>query len=344
MGPLLPLLALWALLPTQEPARTLELTPAFATEPVGHDADDPAIWVNRRDPSKSLIIGTDKNAEDGGLFVFDLEGRVVQSFVGMKRPNNVDVQYGFVMGEDTVDLAVATERGAKKLRVLAIDPDTGKMQDVTGETRVFIGRTGESGAPMGISLAKRPNGEIWAVVGSKTGPTEGYLEMLRVTAIGSRVATEPLGNFGAFSGEGEIEAIAVDSEMNEVCYADEGFGLRRYRFDEQGSATKVEEFATAGYSGDREGLAYATIKGRRFLFSSDQIENGSKVFVWEEVEGRFKLKLTLLTGADSTDGLEVTTEALGERFPQGALVVMNSKGKNFLVFDLAPVISALAQE
>ena len=42
-----------------------------------HDSDDPAIWLYPTDPSKSLIIGTDKD-EDGALYVFDLNGTIIE--------------------------------------------------------------------------------------------------------------------------------------------------------------------------------------------------------------------------------------------------------------------------
>jgi myo-inositol-hexaphosphate 3-phosphohydrolase len=37
-------------------------------------------------------------------------------------------------------------------------------------------------------------------------------------------------------------------------------------------------------------------------------------------------------GADSTDGLEVTSAALGSDFPDGMMVAMNSANRNFLMF------------
>ena len=39
------------------------IKPVIVTEPVLFDTDDPAIWINTADASKSLIIGTDKNSE-----------------------------------------------------------------------------------------------------------------------------------------------------------------------------------------------------------------------------------------------------------------------------------------
>lgn len=48
-----------------------EIKPRVTTEKSLKDTDDPAIWINRQDPSQSLVIGTDKNV-DGALYVYDL--------------------------------------------------------------------------------------------------------------------------------------------------------------------------------------------------------------------------------------------------------------------------------
>ena len=37
--------------------------------------------------------------------------------------------------------------------------------------------------------------------------------------------------------------------------------------------------------------------------------------------------------ADETDGIEVTARPLGPKFPNGMLVVMNSSGRNFWLFN-----------
>ena len=52
----------------------LTTAPLFNYEgaPATPDADDPAIWFNRANPKKSLVIGT---AKDAGLLVYDLAGR-----------------------------------------------------------------------------------------------------------------------------------------------------------------------------------------------------------------------------------------------------------------------------
>ena len=35
------------------------------------------LWIHPTDPSQSLFIGTDKNPEDGALYVFDLDGKIL---------------------------------------------------------------------------------------------------------------------------------------------------------------------------------------------------------------------------------------------------------------------------
>jgi 3-phytase len=55
----------------------------YEDAPATPDADDPAIWVNRRNPSRSLVIGT---AKDAGLLVYDLSGKLVQALLPLNAP------------------------------------------------------------------------------------------------------------------------------------------------------------------------------------------------------------------------------------------------------------------
>lgn len=322
------------------------LAPKLATEPVPNDADDPAIWIHPTDPGKSLVIGTDKIEKTGGIWVFSLSGKTVQSIGSIHRPNNVDVEYGFKLGGQTVDLAVATERGAKALRVFAIDRSRGRLSDVTGRTAVFQDRQGEAAAPMGIGLVKRPSdGAVFAIVGSKTGPTSGYLHQYRLISDGGKVSLRFVRSFGSFSGDGEIEAIVVDDALGYVYYADEGAGLRKYHADPdaKNAAAELALFATTGYAGDREGLAILeTSPGKGWLLSTDQVKGGSAIMVYRrEGDGSSPHKHTLVARveveSDETDGLDATAKPLGRGFARGLVVAMNSRGRNFHFFDAARV-------
>ncbi|MEU7905106.1 phytase [Actinoplanes sp. NPDC049118] len=98
-------------------------TPALYDDEAGGeaDADDPAIWIHPRLRSRSLVIGTAKN---GGLRVYDLSGRQLQSIAGGagSRFNNVDIVSGFPLGGGRADVAVVTDRGRDRLRFYRIDP------------------------------------------------------------------------------------------------------------------------------------------------------------------------------------------------------------------------------
>lgn len=321
-----------------------EIKAAFATQPVGTDPDDPAIWVHPTDGAQSLILGTDKTeAPAGGIYVFNLEGKIVQHIKGLNRPNNIDVEYGLETPTGFIDIAVATERLNHRLLIYAFDPQSGELKDITGKTEVFQGQTGEAREPMGIGLYKRPSDrKIFAIVGRKTGPAEGYLWQYElVYNAQGKVDLKKVREFGKYSQKKEIESISVDSMLGYVYYSDEGFGVHKYNADPDHPEAKRElgTLATSGWKGDHEGIAlYAMDNGYGYLIVTDQLPGDSRfrVFKREGEKGRPNDHKTLLAEfggkSDETDGIEVTSAGLGPRFPNGILVAMNSKDKNFLVF------------
>lgn len=148
---------------------------SYEDAPATPDADDPAIWVNRHDRKRSLIIGT---AKDAGLLVFNLSGRLVQALFPPNAPqvlstdpptpaglnaapdnpcaesasgetfgryNNVDIAYDVKLGRhpraQRVDVAVVSDRGCDRVRFFAIDPThpNGPLVDITSPDvpRVF---------------------------------------------------------------------------------------------------------------------------------------------------------------------------------------------------------------
>ena len=43
--------------------RAAPIQPLVVTEPVFFDSDDPAIWLNRSEPKRSLVLGTCKHPD-----------------------------------------------------------------------------------------------------------------------------------------------------------------------------------------------------------------------------------------------------------------------------------------
>jgi 3-phytase len=319
---------------------------AVATDQVSEDPDDPAIWRHPTNPSASLILGTNKvPAPEGALLVFGLDGKTRQTIGGLDRPNNVDVEYGLVLKGQPTDVAIVTERLKQRLRVFAIPAGGGPLTDVSsgGGLPVFAGQTGEQAAPMGIAIYRRPaDGAVFAIVGRKEGPRQGYLWQYRLEDDGAgKVKGTKVREFGVFSGSGEIEAIAVDDALGYVYYADEGDGIHKWHADPDHpeAGRELAHFGRTGFEDDREGIAiYTRTDGTGYIICTDQVEkNSSYLFFRREgapgnPHDHQEVVKMVRGGADSTDGLDATSAGLGERFPNGLVVAMNSGGRNFLIY------------
>lgn len=310
---------------------TLPIAPAVITDTTLHDTDDPAIWINRDDLSKSLIIGTDKD-EDGALYVFDLNGKEVpgKSIHGLKRPNNVDIEYGFSFGGKSIDIAVVAERLTHKIRVFSL-PD---MQAIdNGGLEVYQGETGEEFRDlMGISCYKHPDGKIDVIVGRKNGPTDGtYLWQYRLSEKSGKLHAEVVRKFGTYSGKNEIEAIAVDDELGYVYFSDEGVGIRKYYADPAKGNEELALFGTEGFKEDHEGISiFKKDATSGFIIVSDQQVNSFRIFP-REGQGKnphdHPHLHTAKVQANESDGSDVTEIAL-PGFETGLFVAM-SDNKTF---------------
>jgi len=310
------------------------------TQTVLNDSDDPAIWINRAAPESSLVLGTDKGDSTGGVYVFRLDGRIdtTRTRRPLKRMNNVDIVDGFVLGVDTVSIAVATERGRQALRVFRL-PDMTPIDN--GGITVFDGDA--SRAPMGVAAYRRPrDGAVFAIVGGKSGPADGYLWQYRLTANAKGEVTGTKSRaFGAYSGKKEIEAIAVDRTLGHVYYSDETVGIRQYRADPDAPDANKElaVFGTTGFVSDHEGIAiYPTSDSTGFLLVSDQQGQRLRVFTREAPH---QLRAVIPVSAKETDGIDVTATPLGAAFPEGMLVMM-STDKTFHFFDWRKVKERIA--
>nr|WKN40379.1 phytase [Tunicatimonas sp. TK19036] len=314
-----------------------KVSPVAKTDTTAHDTDDPAIWINPNDPARSLIIGTDKEV-DGGLYVFDLQGKMIpeKNVLGLQRPNNVDVEYGLMLNGQPTDIAVTTERFTHRLRIYAL-PDMKAVDG--GGIPVFEGETGEEFRDlMGISLYKRPSDDsIFAIVGRKTGPLDStYLWQYRLEDNGQgQVQAELVRKFGAFSGIHEIEAIAVDDALGYVYYSDETVGVRKYYADPERGNAELALFATEGFTEDHEGISLYTLPdGTGYILISDQQANRFHFYTREGSEGdphAHQLVKIIETETRESDGSETVAIPLGPDYPHGLFVAM-SEGKTFQIY------------
>ncbi|MBZ0180664.1 MAG: phytase [Melioribacteraceae bacterium] len=325
--------------------------PVTVTDTVKWDTDDPAIWINQNDVSQSLILGTDKD-EDGALYVFDLDGNVIEekTIRNINRPNNVDVEYGFMMNGKEIDIAVLTERYDNKLRVFSL-PDMKAIDNGGIQAEGLV-------APMGISLYKRPSdGAIFAIVSPKEGSTENYLWQFLLKDDGNgNIIGEVVRRFGNFSGIKEVEAIAVDDQLGYVYYSDEQFGVRKYNADPSAPDADKELgiIDTKDYWEDNEGICiYPTGEGTGYILVSDQSANRFRIYLREGTPAivdpedpednepakphQHKLVKIVNTMTNNSDGSEATNVNLGPKFPNGMFVAM-SDDKTFQIYSWDDII------
>ncbi|WP_026712428.1 phytase [Flavobacterium daejeonense] len=311
------------------PVRKDALKPVTVTQALPHDTDDPSIWINPNDATKSIIVGTDKDS-DGGLYAFDLQGKILKKSIPLQRPNNVDIAYGLIINGKKVDVAVTTERETNSIRIFSL-PDLEPIDN--GGIPVFEGE--ELRAPMGIALYTRSSDKkIFAVVGRKEGTSGSYLWQYELTDAGNgKAGATVVRKFGNYSGKKEIEAIVVDNESGTVYYCDEQFGIRKYVADpETKNDNELALFGQKDFKADNEGIAiYKKSATEGYILVSNQQANTFMVYPREGSKGNpneYPLLAEIPTSTIECDGADVTSVNLGGNYKNGLFVAM-SNGRTF---------------
>jgi 3-phytase len=343
---LLPLLALAAPQPLPDPdaGNATPLQPRVITDFAKHDTDDPAIWLHPADLSQSLVVGTDKDT-DGALLVYGLDGKIRHdlSVRGLVRPNNVDIARGVLLNGVPTDIAVVTERYAHRLRAYRL-PDMAPVDG--GGIPVFQGERARD--CMGVALYTRPaDGALFAIVSrSEFGaPREGYLHQYRLVDDGTGTLRALFTRaFGKWSGNKEIEALAVDQQLGYLYASDETHGVRKYHADpaHEDADDELACFGTTGFARDHEGISiYSLDEKTGYIVVSNQQANTFRIFPREgtadDPHAHPLIASVRLATLDS-DGHELTSTSL-PGFPGGLLVAM-STDKTFHYYAWADIAKA----
>lgn len=309
---------------TDKSIPTTTIEPLIITDTVRWDTDDPAIWIHPTNPSKSLVIGTDKH-KDGALYAFNLKGKIVKVSTALNRPNNVDIAYGFPFKGELIDIAAVTERLNQRIRIFKL-PELKPIDQ--GDLVVFNGDTVR--APMGIALYKRKrDNSFFVFVSGKSGPEEEYIGQYLLNCVDeNKIELTPVREFGNYSGKQEIEAIAVDDDLGYVYYSDETVGVRKYHADPEkpGANRELAIFATEGFTRDHEGISiYKKTDKTGYILVSDQQANQFWIFPREgtaENPHDHEPTKIIKTSTKDSDGSEVTNIPL-PGFPLGLFVAMS---------------------
>lgn len=321
----------------ESPATTLTSALETAPVPPGGDADDPAIWVDRAEPAKSTIIGTDKN---GGLAVYDLGGHELQ-YLADGDLNNVDLRDGFRLGDRSVTLVTSADSSTNRLAIYRIDASTRKLVDVSART-ITLGL-----AAYGSCMYKSSaSGIFYVFVNSEAedaGPG-GEVEEWQLFENGrGRVDARKVRSFAVGS---QTEGCVADDRLGTFYIGEEDKGIWKYGA-EPDAGTKRAQVDSTGTDGhlkaDVEGLtlAYGSDKSGYLIASS---QGNSSFVVYRREEDNEYVKTFTITGrgidpVEETDGIDVTLRNLGPTFLRGLLVVQDGKDDsgrtNFKLVSLA---------
>ncbi|WP_375398592.1 phytase [uncultured Sphingomonas sp.] len=299
-------------------------------------ADDPAIWRNKKDPVRSLIVATDKKQ---GLNVYGLDGKL-RSTLPAGRVNNVDLRDGVRIAGRRGVLVAASDRstlGDGRLALFSLDTATATL---TALARLPITEMRE---PYGFCLY-RAGEQVYAFVVGK----DGAILQVKVDTEQAQPAATIVRRMKL---QTQSEGCVADDRTGLLYVAEEDVGIWRFDASPTGSTEPVK---LAGDDGarlvaDAEGLAIAA-EGRRggYLVASSQ--GDSAYAIWrlsdDNYVGRFRIvPAGEVDGTSDTDGIEIATAGFGPGLEAGLMVAQDGDNaphaQNFKLVRWADVKKAL---
>jgi 3-phytase/alkaline phosphatase D len=328
---------------------TVETRPDLLDDDVQKsDADDPAIYVHPTDSAKSFVITTVK---DGGLRVYDLQGNLIQTIAPSKiRYNNVDLVYGFQLGQEKVDLAIATDRRNDKVVIFKINPnatDGNYLTNITDSSvsTLFQGAPFEppysasSRSAYGVATYRSPvTGD--AYVFATRRQTGDVIQLKLVDKGNGKIGAEPVRNFtvpipanAPADTDPQLEGMVVDRETGYLYIGQENVGIWKYYAEPNGGTTgtlidRVKALGGQYLEDDVEGLTiYYGANGTGYLLASSQGDNTFVAYAREgfnDFLGRFAVGDNgPIDSVQESDGADVINVPLGPDYPFGLFVTQD---------------------
>jgi 3-phytase len=331
--------------PPQKAGAPRLVEPKVETEPeasFGDAADDPAIWVDTRNPARSVVIATDKKL---GLNVYDLQGKRLQ-VVPDGRMNNVDLRNGFVLGGRPITVVAATNRTTRSISLYRFDPVTRRLSSISDG----VLETGFDD-PYGLCMYHSAKSGLFYVFANNSG--DGKVRQWKLVDRGGKAGIELVREIAVGS---QAEGCAADDELGTLYIAEEDVGLWKYSAEPDGGTerTSIDTVKDGNLVDDVEGVAiYYGENGTGFVIVSNQGEDNYAVYRREgnnAFVGKFHIVANERLGIDGTsetDGLDVVSHPLGPDFPAGMLVVQDGRNlmpaarQNFKYISWQDVMEAL---
>ena len=300
-------------------ASAVVLTPDGETDPVKSSfdaADDPAIWINKEDPSKSLLLGSDKQR---GIEVYNLDGDNIRSHK-LGNINNIDIRYDFRIQNETFDIIAGTNASSNTIDIFRLYP-TGELTKLNGAP--IKPKFGIYGFSLYLSNS---TGNYYAFVTGHNGEVEQY----RLLTSASKVIGRLIRNFKLSS---KAEGMVVDDDLGNIYIAEESVGIWRFKAEpgkyygaqKTDQGTLICSVKDGHLTPDVEGLTiYKAGDHQGYLLASSQGDNSYALY---HRRGNNEYIGSFTMGTHETDGIEATNYNLGEKYPHGLLMVQDGTNK-----------------
>ncbi len=275
------------------------------------DADDPALWADPSDPVRARWFGSDKSI---GLYVHDLEGKVVQ-FFDDGPINNVDLR-DFPVGGRPMVLVAGAERERFGIMTWLMDPATMQV-----ERWGFLptGReAGGFGEPYGFCMGQH-GGQTYLIPNNKEGAIRAYA----VTQGADGKPAMQLAHQWKLGSQ--TEGCVVDDASGDLYVGEENVGIWRMSLATPATAPEsVAKVDDQRLVADVEGLTIMRDGGREYLIASSQ--GDSAYAIWERTGrdhrwvGRFRVRGGAIDPATETDGVSAWSGPIAG-YPEGAIAM-----------------------
>lgn len=293
---------------TDEPSAPQRVT---LINPAAVDQDDLTIWRDAGQPSRSLVVASDKSA--GKLFVYDFAGNLRQT-LSMPKPGNIDLRCDVRVGDRRIDIVAVNQRDqGTGLRLFRLDRETRHLLSL-GDLLPTAPNYG------GCLFHDRRQERLYFICTAEDGACRQYeisFEAGDETPRLREVRTWQIG---------KCEGAVADDERGLLFITEEtrGVWMLGARSEDPAPGELIARVGDHGLTGDLEGVAL-TGGPEPWLIVSDQ-GRGKFVAFTAEREARY-LGEFAVPGVKETDGLELSLGNFGDAFAVGVFGCHNGAAK-----------------
>ena len=309
-------------------ASEIIIYPKDETEPVftsGDAADDPAFWYNQKDPSKSVIFGTDKKS---GLHSFSLNGKRMQ-FISSGKINNIDSRSGYSFGAKNFSILAGSNASNNSIIIYLINEDG--IIEKLNKNEFKTDLEGVYGLCMYKSSKSKAT---YIFVSDAITLTINQYRVLNFFPIKTQLVRE-------IRTDSTSEGCVVDDESGILYFAQEDENSGVYFIDAEPNDYEIKIIDSikengGQISGDAEGLAILNHPEGKLLIASSQGSSDFTVYNLSNKNkfiGRFSIgKDNQIDGVSRTDGIEIYTGHINEDYESGILIAQDDM--NMATFNL----------